>query len=178
MSRSLRPASLALILTVSAFARLSAAAPETVLTLDEAVAQALEQNFSLEIQRFSTQSADAVVDVADADYDPSFSVTARQSLNQQAQAGSTLDGVTIEGPRSDNSSLRVGRQPKDCHWSHGPSRGQPPAQQNQLPKRAAQSRLRQRHFTLRHSTPPQRLRIRRQQSCHSSRSPGSRTRRT
>ncbi len=107
MSRLLRTACLAaLSFTATAFAQ------EPVLTLEEAVARALEQNFSVQIQRYATVSAAAAVDIADADFDPTLTLSATRSVNQQAQPSSTLDGVTVEGPRSDNTSYRAGAQQK------------------------------------------------------------------
>ncbi|MCF3651888.1 TolC family protein [Synoicihabitans lomoniglobus] len=108
MSRLIRPVALALTLATVSFAQDTAPASLPVLTLEEVVAQALDQNFSLEIQRFSSETAAAAVDVADADYDPRFQVTASTGVTQQAQPSSTLDGVTSVGPRSDTGNIRAG----------------------------------------------------------------------
>ncbi len=103
MSRLFRSACLiALSFSAPVFAQ------EPVLTLEEAVARALEKNFAVEIQRYSKETASAAVDIADANFDPSFFVNATKSLNQQAQPSSTLDGVSSEGPRSENTSIRAG----------------------------------------------------------------------
>ncbi|WP_221030996.1 TolC family protein [Actomonas aquatica] len=103
MSRTLRTVCLA-ALTLSA----TASAQEPVLTLEEAVARALEKNFAVEIQRYTTETAVAAVEIADANFDPSFFVSATKSVNQQAQPSSTLDGVSQEGPRSENTTIRAG----------------------------------------------------------------------
>lgn len=113
MLRPLRSAAaFSLLLSTAVLAQDPVATTAPVLTLEECVARALDQNFSLEIQRFTQESAGLAVDIADSDYDPGLSVTARRSLSQQAQPGSTLDGVTVEGPRSESSSLRVGASQK------------------------------------------------------------------
>ncbi len=110
MSRFLRSTALALFASTLGFGQTVAPGPK--LTLDECIAQALEQNFSLQIQRYSSDTAAAAVAIADSDYDPNFNVVARRATTQQAQPGSTLDGVTIEGPRSETGSLRAGASQK------------------------------------------------------------------
>lgn len=77
------------------------------LTLDEAVAQALEKNFAIQVQRYATDSAEAAVDIAEADYRPTLSVTASTGVTQQAAASSTLDGTTAVGPRNDRTTVRL-----------------------------------------------------------------------
>lgn len=110
MSRLFRTATAAFTLTFASFARAQDASttPEPVLTLKQAVARALDQNFTLQIQHYSTDTAAAAVDIADSNFDPTVTVTARTSTTQQAQPGSTLDGVTAAGPRSDSANLRIG----------------------------------------------------------------------
>src|SRR5690606_26149291 len=68
----------------------------------------LDNNFSLQIQRFNTESAAAAIAIADADFDPTFTATASKSVRQSAQPSSVLDGVTTQGPRSDNVAVRLG----------------------------------------------------------------------
>ncbi len=106
MSRLLRSACLtSLCLSSALFAQ------EPVLTLEEAVSRALDQNFSVQIQRYSQDTAAAAVEIADSDFVPSFTVSATRSLNQQAQSSSELDGTT-EGPRSEATVIRAGAQQK------------------------------------------------------------------
>lgn len=110
MSRLFRTTALSALITTLCFGQSSDAGSK--LTLEECIDRALEQNFALEIQRYNTVSAAASVDVADSNFDTNFNVTARTGVNQQAQPGSTLDGVTIVGPRSETGSLRAGATQK------------------------------------------------------------------
>lgn len=77
------------------------------LSLREAVARALDRNFTLEIQRLTTTATSLGADIAEAAFDPSLAITARTSTNQQAAPGSLLDGVALEGPRQESSSVRL-----------------------------------------------------------------------
>jgi outer membrane protein TolC len=81
------------------------------LTLDECVAQALDKNFNVQIQKFSTQQARDSVIIAQSGYDPNLTVNATRSFNQKAASGSTLDG-TSSGPRSDVTDATVGLSQK------------------------------------------------------------------
>lgn len=81
----------------------AAAVPE--LTLSEAVARALDKNFTLQVQRFATENATLAIDIADADYSPDLALTARTGLNQEATAGSVLDGVAQTGPRQESGNV-------------------------------------------------------------------------
>ena len=103
MSRLLRTASLAaLSLTSTVFAQ------EPVLSLEEAVARALEQNFALQIQRYAGENAAAAVEIADADFDPTLTLSTTTSTSQQGQPSSTLDGVSATGPRTESTVVRAG----------------------------------------------------------------------
>ena len=109
--RRLIPTAVALLSLASAnavFAQAPAASPGgPVFTLEEAIGQALEKNFAIQIQRFTTDSADAAVDIAVADYRPTLSVTASTGVTQQAAPSSTLDGTTATGPRNDRTTIRM-----------------------------------------------------------------------
>lgn len=83
-------------------------APVPPLTLDECIARALDRNFDLQIQRLTTSQARDNVEIARAGFDPTLELTGRKSVNQQAAATSTLDGVTTDGPRQEAESLRAG----------------------------------------------------------------------
>ena len=63
---------LALLSIIPAFAQEKAPAP---LSLEECVARALNKNFDLQLQQFSTQNARDAVIAADATYDPTLSST-------------------------------------------------------------------------------------------------------
>jgi len=110
MSRLFRTTALSALIATLSFGQSAEVASK--LTLEECIDRALEQNFSLEIQRYTTTTAAAAVEVADSNFDPNFNVTARTGVNQQAQPGSTLDGVTAVGPRSETGSLRAGATQK------------------------------------------------------------------
>jgi outer membrane protein len=81
------------------------------LTLDQCVAQALEKNFSVRIQKFSTEQAKDSVIIAKAGYDPTLTATANRSFNQAAASGSTLDGSKT-GLRKDTTDATVGLSQK------------------------------------------------------------------
>ena len=60
------------------------------LTLDDAVALALDKNFDLKIQRLTTDSAADTLIIADALYDPALNVSVTKSYSQ------STDGVTSQ----------------------------------------------------------------------------------
>ncbi|MGY8718496.1 MAG: hypothetical protein ACKVI3_12050, partial [Verrucomicrobiia bacterium] len=101
MSRLVRFIVLSLTAISIASAQPSNVAPVATLTLEDAIVRALQKNFSLQIESYDTVTAEAQVDLADSDFDPSFSVNATKNLNQQASPGSILDGTNIVGPRTD-----------------------------------------------------------------------------
>ena len=107
MSRLVRFIVLSLTAISIASAQPSNVAPVATLTLEDAIIRALQKNFSLQIESYDTVTAEAQVDLADSDFDPSFSVNATKNLNQQASPGSILDGTNIVGPRTDRDTLRV-----------------------------------------------------------------------
>jgi outer membrane protein len=77
------------------------------LTLDQCVAQALEKNFNVRIQKFATEQARDSVIIAQSGYDPTLTLNASRSFNKNAASGSTLDG-TSSGPRSDITDATLG----------------------------------------------------------------------
>ena len=111
MLRQARILSLALLIPTLATAQETAEpVPAPTLPLEDAIVRALRENFALQIQAFSTDAAEAQIDQAASVFDPSFSATAQKNLNQQASPGSILDGTLIEGPRSDNDTIRITAQ--------------------------------------------------------------------
>jgi outer membrane protein len=64
-----------------------AATPPATLTLDQAVALALARNFDLKIQRITTDNAKESVVIAEAAFDPNFSLTGRRSYVREDDAG-------------------------------------------------------------------------------------------
>jgi outer membrane protein TolC len=66
-------------------------APE--LTLEECVTRALEKNFDVTMQRFTTQSAAGDIEVAKAAYDPTLSLETSRSYNKTAPDTATIDTV-------------------------------------------------------------------------------------
>jgi outer membrane protein TolC len=77
---------LALLATVSAFAQEKAPAP---LTLEECVARALNRNFDLQLQQFSTRNARDQVIVADSIYDPTLFSTAALAGRKENSLGTS-----------------------------------------------------------------------------------------
>ncbi len=72
-----------------------AAAP--VLTLEECVARALEKNFTLKAQGFSTDIAKESLNVAKANFEPSFSASAQRAMTQTSPNVRTDSGDTRLG---------------------------------------------------------------------------------
>ncbi len=105
MSRPIRIFALALSITSLGIAQDQTNA--ATLSLEDAIVRALQKNFSLQIQGYQTATAEAQVDLASSDFDPSISVNAQKNLSQQASPGSILDGTVITGPRSDRDTLRI-----------------------------------------------------------------------
>jgi outer membrane protein len=63
------------------------------LTLDDAVALALDKNFDLKLQRFSTESARDSLVIADAFFDTSLSLSAARSYRQSTDGVSSQTGM-------------------------------------------------------------------------------------
>ncbi len=83
-------------------------APDQPLTLDDAVAWALQKNFGLQRQALTLDNAKETVISADAEFDPTLTASAVRSLNQAASNISVLDGAQREGTRNDNTTVRIG----------------------------------------------------------------------
>jgi outer membrane protein len=106
MSRTLARALLTLALT-AAIARAQSPAAKP-LTLEDAVALALKKNFDIQIQAISTDNAKETFNAASATFDPTLTSSITRSVSQAASNTSTLDGAQREGPRSDNTAVRIG----------------------------------------------------------------------
>jgi outer membrane protein TolC len=61
------------------------------LTLEQGIAQALARNFSVRIQKYSLDQADASVVIAHSGYDPVLGVTWQKNVSQSAAVASTLN---------------------------------------------------------------------------------------
>ena len=107
MSRLVRILALSLAATSMAWSQDNPNSSVATLSLEDAIVRALQKNFSLQIESFDTANAEAQVDLAASNFDPSFSVNAQKNLNQQASPRSILDGTNIVGPRTDRDTLRV-----------------------------------------------------------------------
>jgi outer membrane protein TolC len=70
------------------------------LTVEECIARALQKNFDLKIENFSTDIALEALNVAEADFEPVFSAS--------LQRFSTKDAPVLGGRRSDTSDARIG----------------------------------------------------------------------
>lgn len=81
----------------------SASAQTSELTLEECIKRALDKNFGLKIQGFDTANAAEALALSQADYDPSFFLSANKSVSQADNAATTLVGT-----RTDNLSTRAG----------------------------------------------------------------------
>jgi outer membrane protein TolC len=85
-----------------------AAPAGSVLTIEDCIARALQKNFTLKIQDFSTDIARESLNEAKAAFEPTFTATATRAVRQQSASTSTLDGSTTVGPRSDTTDTRIG----------------------------------------------------------------------
>lgn len=90
-----------------------AATAEKPFTLEDAIALALQKNFDLQIQGYTVGNAREQVIIQEAAFDPTVTANVSRSLNQQASQTSRLDdlnnpGALREGPRNDNTTMRVG----------------------------------------------------------------------
>ena len=111
-----RPFVRALLLALGFAAIAGARAEETAapvpaappLTLEECIARALQRNFTLKIQDFSTDIARESLNAAKAAFEPTFTATATRAVSQQSTSTSTLDGAPTIGPRSDTTDTRLG----------------------------------------------------------------------
>jgi outer membrane protein TolC len=75
------------------------AATSRPITIEEAVQIALQGNLGLAVEVFNRDFARETVNIADAEFQPVFQVSARQGVNQQAASSSDLDGA--DRPRSE-----------------------------------------------------------------------------
>ena len=103
MPRSLvRALSLVLGCTALICARAQdAASPATPLTVEESVARALQKNFDLKIQGFSTEIAREAQNVANSAFEPTLTASTTRTVSQP----STLTGA---GTRADFTNTRIG----------------------------------------------------------------------
>lgn len=78
------------------------------LTLEDTIAMALKKNFDLQMQAISNESQKESVNIARAVFDPTLTASITRNLSQQASNTSRLDGAQTQGPRSDNTTWRLG----------------------------------------------------------------------
>ena len=90
----------------------AATAPAAPLTLEECIARAMQKNFDLQIQGFSTDIAKEALTIANADFDPTLTASARRNLNQSAAVTSRIDGTAATGLRTDNTVFSLGASEK------------------------------------------------------------------
>jgi outer membrane protein TolC len=83
-------------------------APDRPLSVEEAIALALEKNFNLRIQALSVENTRENVVIQEAAFDPTLTAGITRSLNQAASTTNRLDGTAAQGPRNDNTQLRFG----------------------------------------------------------------------
>jgi len=77
------------------------------LTLDECVARALEKNFNVRIQRFSTEQARDSVIIAKAGFDPAFTLDSQKSVTKDAALTNPATGQIAGGLYSNNESTTL-----------------------------------------------------------------------
>ena len=78
-------------------------------TLEEAIALAMDRNFGLQTQSFTVANQRENVVIQDAALnDPTLTAGTTRSVSQAASTTSRLEGTSVVGPRSDNTTMRVG----------------------------------------------------------------------
>jgi outer membrane protein len=83
-------------------------APDKPFALEEAIALALAKNFNLQIQAITRANSKENVVIQEAGFDPTLTANITRGVNQSASTTSRLDGTAAQGPRSDNTQMRVG----------------------------------------------------------------------
>jgi outer membrane protein len=86
----------------------AAAAPTSVLRLEDSVTLALKNNFDVVAQDFTTDVALQNVIISKAAFDPVLNAQAGRSLSQAASTINTLDGTAGVGVRADNTTASAG----------------------------------------------------------------------
>lgn len=109
----IRPFRLAALLSLAP--ALLAAADAPPLTLEDCVTRALQQNFSLAIQQFSTDSAAAAVTIADADYDPALQLKVTAGGNKSPNTDAYVDSngniiTTSSASKTRSATLNVSQK--------------------------------------------------------------------
>lgn len=78
------------------------------LSLESCIALAMKKNFDLQIQGYSVEQARQSLVIAQSNFDPTLTASAQRNVSQSASSTSRLDGTTLDGPRSDNTTFQVG----------------------------------------------------------------------
>ncbi|MCW5547566.1 MAG: TolC family protein [Opitutaceae bacterium] len=94
---------LLLVAALAAIGSASAAPAAPALTLEECIARALDQNFTLRIQSFDAANARETLTASEAGFDPTLTLRTSRSFSQADVAATTLTGT-----RSELSDTRLG----------------------------------------------------------------------
>jgi outer membrane protein TolC len=108
--RILTAAALAVSVTVVASQGQETAAQAPALTIEEAIARALAQNYDLQIQTFTRESVSETLNIAEAAFEPDLTYTTSRSANQSARAASELDGAAQPRSSSYNNRLSASKR--------------------------------------------------------------------
>ncbi len=76
------------------------------LSVADCVRRALEQNFTVHIQRYSVANARDALEFAKAPFDPTIALTATRSFSQSSSTNTALNGAAA--PISDTTNTRLG----------------------------------------------------------------------
>ncbi len=93
------------VTTVGSVTAQPAESAPPALTLEEAIARALANNFDLQVQTFARESAVESLNIAEAGFEPDLTYTTSRSQSQSASAASRLDGT--DQPRNSSYQNRV-----------------------------------------------------------------------
>jgi outer membrane protein len=77
------------------------------LTLDQCVAQALEKNFNVRIQKFSTEQAKDSVIIAKSGYDPTFTLDSQKSVDKEASLTEPTTGLVAGGSYTNTTTTTL-----------------------------------------------------------------------
>jgi outer membrane protein TolC len=80
-----------------------------MLTVEECIQIALNKNFDIRISQNTTKRAEQDVEIANAEFEPSFGITTSDSFNTQVRSGDRLDGAAQPQSNAQNTRATVSK---------------------------------------------------------------------